>query len=194
MPNTLFQLVLLATLTILGISISRADVVHKCKNAEGKMLYQKTPCTENAQEVSSWTPKTAVKPQKSEPGKKPQEIIVIKQASNGHYFLEAEVNSHAITFIVDTGATTVVLPGAVARAASLFCNEQMVASTANGLTKGCTTIITELKLGKGSLVLKNVHAAIAPNLSQPLLGMNVLQAFDIQQKNGEMEISERKAK
>jgi predicted aspartyl protease len=88
----------------------------------------------------------------------------------------------------------VVLPRAVARAASLFCDEQMVASTANGLAKGCTTIITELKLGKGSLVLKNVHAAIAPNLSQPLLGMNVLQAFDIQQKDGEMEISEREAK
>jgi clan AA aspartic protease (TIGR02281 family) len=194
MPNTLFHLLLIATLTALGISISSADAVHKCKNAEGKMLYQKTPCTENVQEVSSWTPKTAVKPQKSEPGEKTQEIIVIKQASNGHYFLEAEINSHAVTFIVDTGATTVVLPRAVARAASLFCDEEMVASTANGLAKGCTTIITELKLGKGSLVLKNVHAAIAPNLSQPLLGMNVLQAFDIQQKGGEMEISEREAK
>lgn len=194
MCRILPQLLSVATLIALSVSFSGADTVHKCKNAQGKMIYQKTPCTENVQEVSSWTPKNTVKPPESEPKKKTNEVIVIKQASNGHYFLEAEVNSHAITFVVDTGATTVVLPRSVANAASLFCDEDMVASTANGLAKGCTTIITELKLGRGNLVLKNVHAAIAPKLDMPLLGMNVLQGFDIQQKDGQMEISERKAK
>jgi predicted aspartyl protease len=33
---------------------------------------------------------------------------------------------------------------------------------------------------------------IAPNLSQPLLGMNVLQQLRIEQNDGEMRISVRK--
>lgn len=158
------------------------------------MLYQKTPCKENAQEVSSWTPKNTVKPPESEPRKKTNEIIVIKQASNGHYYLEAEVNSHAITFVVDTGASSVALPLSVKKTASLICNEDMVVKTANGVSSGCTTIISELKLGRGSLVLKNVQASIMPKLDQPLLGMSILQNFDIQQKDGVLEISERKDK
>ena len=62
MCKTIYQLLSAATLIALSISPGSADTVHKCKNAQGKMLYQKTPCTENVQEVSSWTPKNTVKP------------------------------------------------------------------------------------------------------------------------------------
>lgn len=188
------RLLPIAMLIVLSINLSNAETIHKCKNAQGKFVYQKTPCTENVQEVTSWTPKTKVKTTDPEPAKKTKEVIVIKQGPGGQYYLEAEVNSHAITFLIDTGANSVALPRAVAATASLFCNEQMIAKTANGLTRGCTTTITELKLGKGNLVLKNVDAHIAPNLDQPLLGMSILQNFDIQQKDGVMEISERGAK
>lgn len=184
------KLLVVVTIIVLSINLANAETVHKCKNAQGKFVYQKTPCTENA-EVTSWTPKTAIKTADPEPVKKTNEIIVIKQGPGGHYFLEAEVNSHAITFLIDTGASSVALPRVVANTASLFCDQQMIAQTANGLTRGCTTKITELKLGKGSLVLKNVDAHIAPNLDMPLLGMSILQNFDIKQKDGVMEISER---
>jgi hypothetical protein len=33
-----------------------------------------------------------------------------------------------------------------------------------------------------------------PNLNQPLLGMNVLQNFNIEQKNSEMQLSDQKDK
>lgn len=194
MCKTIYQLLSAATLIVLSINLSNAETVHKCKNAQGKMLYQKTPCTENVQEVSSWTPKNTVKSPEPKSEKKTNEVIVIRQASNGHYFLEAEVNSHGITFVVDTGATTVALPRSVAKAASLWCDESMVVKTANGVSSGCTTTISELKLGRGSLVLKNVQASIMPKLDRPLLGMSILQNFDIQQKDGVMEISERKDK
>jgi clan AA aspartic protease (TIGR02281 family) len=195
MRKTTIQLLSIVTLVIFGTGVSSAEMVYKCKNAQGKMLYQKTPCAENAQAVNSWTPKTKVKlPDKEEPTKKVNEIIVIPQGAGGHYFLDAEVNSHSLTFIVDTGATTVALPRAVAASASLFCNEKALLETGNGRTGGCTTIITELKLGKGNLVLKNVPAVIMPNLNQPLLGMNVLQHFNIEQKNNEMQLSAQNAK
>ena len=183
-----------AVFAILSVSISSADTINKCKNAQGKMLYQKTPCADNALAVNSWTPKAQVKSPEQEPAKKINEIIVIRQASNGSYFLEGEVNSHGLTFVIDTGASVVSLPRAFASSASMFCDNKVILETANGQSGGCTTIITELKLGRGNLVLKNVRALIVPNLSQPLLGMNVLQNFNIEQKNGEMQISDQKPK
>jgi clan AA aspartic protease (TIGR02281 family) len=194
MCKIILQLLSIAVFITLSINVSSADMVYKCKNAQGKMLYQKTPCAENAQAVNSWTPKTKVKLPEQEPTKKVNEIIVIPQGPGGHYFLDAEVNSHSLTFVVDTGATMVALPRAVAASASLFCNEKALMDTGNGRTGGCTTTITELKLGKGSLVLKNVQAVIMPNLNQPLLGMNVLQNFNIEQKNSEMQLSDQKDK
>ncbi len=38
---------------------------------------------------------------------------------------------------------------------------------------------------------KNVEVLIHPNLDIPLLGMSVLQKFNIEQRNGEMHLSER---
>lgn len=193
MRNHIIRLLSIVALSTLTMSVSHAAKVYKCKNAQGKMLYQKTPCTDTS-EVTSWIPKTEVKAPEPEPIKKTNEIIVIKQGPGGHYFLEGEVNTHGLTFVIDTGATTVTLPRAIAKTASLVCNDKVMMQTANGLSQGCTTTITELKLGKGNLVLKNVTAVISPKLSQPLLGMNVLQNFNIEQKDKEMQISERDAK
>jgi len=167
-------------------------MVYKCKNEQGKLLYQKTPCVEEKQAVSSWTPKTKVKLPEPELVKKITKALVLKQGQGGHYFLDAEVNSHALTFVVDTGATMVSLPQSFAGTASMFCNDKGQIETANGRANVCTTTITELKLG--NFVFKNVTALLVPNLSQPLLGMNVLQSFNIEQKNDEMKLSQPDAK
>jgi aspartyl protease family protein len=192
MRKHIFKLVSLATLSLLSISICSAGMVYKCKNAQGKLLYQKTPCTEEAQAVSSWTPNTKVTAPSPKDPKKTTAPVVIKQGEGGHYFLSAEVNSHALTFVVDTGATIVSLPTAFAKSATLFCNDKGLIDTANGPAKVCTTTITELKLG--NFVLSNVNALIVPNLSQPLLGMNVLNLFNIEQKDNEMKLSEHEVK
>ncbi|MDD1611274.1 MAG: retroviral-like aspartic protease family protein [Methylococcaceae bacterium] len=184
------SLLSIAVFTLLTTNVSNAAMVYKCKNAQGKLLYQKTPCTEEA--VSSWTPNTKVKLPIKEPKKKNTEVLVIPQGQGGHYFLNGEVNSHGLTFVVDTGATIVSLPRAFAASASLFCNDKAVIETANGQSNVCTSTITELKLG--NFVFKNVTALIVPNLAQPLLGMNVLQGFNIEQKNEEMRLSEQDAK
>jgi clan AA aspartic protease (TIGR02281 family) len=193
MCKTGFWQLMIVALSVLGFGVSAAPMIYKCKDAQGKLLYQKTACTENAKELVAWTPKTDVKPVTQEAPKK-HETMVIKQGAGGHYFLEGEVNSHSVTFVVDTGATVVALPRAIANGASLFCNEKVLMSTANGGTGGCSTTITELRLGKGNLVLKNVSAVIMPNLNEPLLGMNVLGQFNIEQKDREMLLSEHEKK
>jgi clan AA aspartic protease (TIGR02281 family) len=61
--------------------------------------------------------------------------------------------------------------------------------TANGTTDACSTTIE--KLNFGPFEIKDVMAVIAPNLTQPLLGMNVLQQLKIAQDKGEMRLSTR---
>lgn len=179
---------------LLGVSMSiHAEAVHKCKSAQGKMQYQKTPCAESMQEISTWTPKNdALKLSGDNTKKEKARPIVLKKGQGGHYFINADVNSHSIMFLVDTGATTVSLPKSVAMGANMFCNEKVLMRTAAGNTSGCTAVITELRLG--DFTFKNVTAAIVPKLKQPLLGMNVLNHFDIEQKDGEMRLLERESK
>ena len=153
MCKTGFWRLVTVALSVSSLSASAAPMVYKCKDEQGKLLYQKIACTEKAQEVNAWTPKTEVK-QVVQEAKKKQEIMVLKQGTGGHYFLEAEINSHSVTFVVDTGATMVALPRSVANTASLFCNDKIMMGTANGNVGGCTATITELRLGKGNLLLK----------------------------------------
>jgi clan AA aspartic protease (TIGR02281 family) len=61
--------------------------------------------------------------------------------------------------------------------------------TANGSIEGCKTTIQ--KLNFGPFFINDVIAVIAPNLTQPLLGMNVLQQLKIEQEQGEMRLSMR---
>lgn len=183
---------LTAIITVLSMGVCNADTVYKCKNEHGKLLYQKTPCAEAKQVVSSWTSKTHLSTPNQPAEKKPAEPLVLKSGQGGHYFLDAEVNSHSLTFVVDTGATMVSLPRAFAKSASMFCNDKGLIETANGRAEVCTTTITEMKLG--NFTLSNVNAMIVPNLSQPLLGMNVLGLFNIEQKNNEMKLSDKETK
>lgn len=187
MRKTSLRLLSIVIFATLSMSVSGAAMVYKCKNAQGKLLYQKTPCTVEA--VSSWTPKTDVNTPKQEPVKKTPEVLVIKQGEGGHYFLAGEVNGHPLTFVVDTGASIVALPRTFANSVSLSCTDNVKMDTANGISDGCMTTIKELKVG--DFVLNNVMALIIDKLTQPLLGMNALQNFNYEQKNGEMRLSEQ---
>jgi clan AA aspartic protease (TIGR02281 family) len=156
-----------------------ADKIYKCKNTEGNLIYGSSPCAENVETINTWTVTNKIK--------QPEELV-IRQNDFGQYISEGAVNEQAVTFIVDTGASKVSLPASVAQAAQINCQDQVLIHTANGSTQACSITIPKFKFG--SFVLHNVLAIIAPNLSQPLLGMNVLQQFKIAQEQGEMHISD----
>jgi clan AA aspartic protease (TIGR02281 family) len=162
-------------------------VVHKCKDPQGEMIYQASPCARTDVTVSSWTSQTQVIEQTE--GGEPQNnrALVLKQQGNGHYFVDGVINGKPLNFVVDTGASVVSIPRATAYAASMSCKDQVLMQTANGASSVCTSVIARLKVGP--FLLKDVSAMIVPNLSQPLLGMNVLQRFRIEQDNGEMRLS-----
>lgn len=157
-----------------------AASVYKCKNQQGELIYQESPCKQDVQAISAWG---AAEMQQLDG------MLVLKQRGNGHYFLEATVNDKVLTFLVDTGATGVALPMSFALSAKINCRNKVYLNTANGVSEACTTIIPKLSIGP--FILTDVPAVISKKLSQPLLGMNVLQKFKVEQNDGEMRISTR---
>ena len=69
MPKNIMQLLSLTALTTLSLSVC-GDTIYKCKNQQGNLLYQKSPCKENVQTISSWTAAAKVKPPADESEKK----------------------------------------------------------------------------------------------------------------------------
>ncbi len=188
--QTIFQLLPVCLLVTSSMNAFGDDNIHKCKNQQGNLIYQKSPCAGNAQTVSSWTQTFKGEPEPADPEplkESPKVELILKQRSSGHYFVDGEINGKQITFVIDTGASVVSLPSFVAEAADIDCKNDMLMDTANGTVNACTAVIPEFRFGH--FQLKDVDAIIAPNLSQPLLGMNILQHFKVAQESGQMRIS-----
>ena len=105
--------------------------------------------------------------------------IEIPRSPDGHYRLALEVNGARIDFIVDTGASEVVLSQADARRAGFDPDSLPYygrAFTANGEVRTAPVRLDEMRLG--SMVDRDIPASVnGGELDQSLLGMNYLQRF-----------------
>jgi aspartyl protease family protein len=162
------------------------DQIYKCKNSEGRLLYQKTPCAANVETLSSWSQTYQAPPPETDE-EKPAPPLSLKQHASGHYFVDGAINGKPLVFVIDTGASNVSLPSAAASEAGLTCERAVPMDTANGRVEACSVMISELRFGH--FVIKDVQSTIMPNLSKPLLGMNILRHFKIAQDKGEMQIT-----
>ncbi|RPF70778.1 retropepsin-like aspartic protease family protein [Aurantiacibacter spongiae] len=100
----------------------------------------------------------------------------IPLSRDGHYWLEAEVNGHRTSFLVDTGATLTAVSDRTAAAAGLEARESGLPirlQTANGAVAAKMTNIDELRFG--NVAARGLDAVIAPGLGDTnVLGMNLL--------------------
>jgi clan AA aspartic protease (TIGR02281 family) len=166
-----------------------AGTIFKCKNAAGVMLYQEKACEKEVTSVSSWaSTATTVEVDADTPGAESKPLI-LGQGQGGHYYIDGSVNDNYLNFVIDTGATLVALPTSVSTAAGLKCKQVIMLRTANGDAQGCLTTINRLKIG--NFTLRYVDAVVQPNLGKPLLGMNVLKQFRVEQDNGQMRLSKK---
>jgi clan AA aspartic protease (TIGR02281 family) len=166
-----------------------AGTIYKCKNSAGVLLYQEKPCEKEVEAVSSWASASTSTVETDAGTPSENQVLTIGQGNGGHYYIDGAVNDSYLNFVIDTGATVVALPLAVAANAGLKCKKQALMSTGNGVTQGCTVTIQKLKFGH--FTLRYVDAVVMPNLSQPLLGMNVLKQFRVEQDNGQMRLSRK---
>lgn len=115
--------------------------------------------------------------------------ITLVQNRQGHYVLDGLINEQQVTFMLDTGATSTVVPQHIAEQIGLTRGYASQVSTANGVISVYSTQIKSLSLG--ALTLYDLSAQINPYMDDDtvLLGMNVLRQFKLVQQGNELTIS-----
>ena len=115
-------------------------------------------------------------------------FIEVRLLSNGqgHFVADGAINGRVVHFMLDTGATDVAIPEALARDLDLDRGPPVQLSTANGRTEGYRTRLNSLQLG--DIHLRDVRALVVPGLDGQavLLGMSALRQLEFTQRGGTM--------
>lgn len=103
--------------------------------------------------------------------------VVLERAADSHFYADAEVNGEDVRFLVDSGASDVVLTLDDAETAGIDTRDDAFvgrAATANGETRFMPVRIERLRIGK--LEARGVRAAvIEEGLGVSLLGQSFLE-------------------
>ncbi len=105
--------------------------------------------------------------------------LTFRANKQGHVYLEAVVNGSPVRFVVDTGATLVVLTPADAAAAGIGSNDltfRATMSTANGTARAAPVKLRELRVGQ--FAADDVPAVVMDHLTTSLLGQSFLRRLD----------------
>ena len=111
--------------------------------------------------------------------------VVLNRNQQGHYRVIGAINGVAVTMLVDTGATTVALPQALAVQLGLPVGQSIIGSSANGYTLGYQTRLQNVQVG--DISVQNLRAVVLPNMhGDVLLGMNFLRELSFTQQGGSL--------
>jgi len=101
----------------------------------------------------------------------------LERAPDGHFYANAQVNGATIRFMVDTGASVVMLtPGDAQRAGIAVPTERALAAGVGGTVAVAPVMIDRLAIG--AIEARSIQAAVADQLPVSLLGQNFLARFD----------------
>lgn len=116
--------------------------------------------------------------------------VVLERNAYGHYVASGRINGHAVVFMLDTGATDVVLPENVAETLDLKRGFPTEVETANGTVTAYTTTLKRVTLGP--IQLNDVHASINPHMDgdDVLLGMSFLKHLHLTQAGTQLTLSQ----
>ena len=86
--------------------------------------------------------------------------LVLQRNRMGHYVANGSINSQPVIFMLDTGATDVSIPEAIARKLNLKSGPTAIYQTANGKVAVQITRLDNISLG--DITLTNIRATINP--------------------------------
>jgi clan AA aspartic protease (TIGR02281 family) len=154
------------------------ETLYKCADSDGKVSYQSSACVaskEVSQKPLKYTAQDAMVGVND-----PTASVTVYPQSNGAYYTMASINGYPTQIMIDTGASTVAIPVALANRMGLKCGAIVVTNGSAGDSTGCWTRIDTLKIG--AITLTHVDAILLPNLtSGPLLGQTALKRLKVEQ-------------
>ena len=108
--------------------------------------------------------------------------VILEPNRQHHYILNGLINGHSVVFLLDTGATDVVIPQHMAQKLQLKVGRKQYASTANGTISVYSTQLNSIDIG--GIVLTNIRASINPAMKEEviLLGMSALREIEFAQR------------
>jgi aspartyl protease family protein len=114
--------------------------------------------------------------------------VILERNRHHHYVSAGSINTQAVTFLLDTGATDVVIPEGLAKQLALSYGPRQQASTANGIIDVYQTLLKQLTIG--TITLYNVDASINPSMQgkQILLGMSALKNIEFTQRGEQLTL------
>ena len=105
--------------------------------------------------------------------------VAIPRARDGHYYLTLQINGAPVSFVVDTGASDIVLSARDAARAGLRAQDLVFngrASTANGVVQTARVVLDSVTLG--DVTERGVPAIVNGGaLDTSLLGMSYLERW-----------------
>ena len=106
--------------------------------------------------------------------------ITVPRALDGHYYLTLQITDEPVRFVIDTGATDMVLPLADARRTGVAVNERDFygeARTANGIVRVAPVVLERVAIGP--IVDTRLRATVNEgDMDTSLLGMRYLERFE----------------
>lgn len=118
--------------------------------------------------------------------------IVLSADTDGHFVTQGTINSRAVQFLVDTGATTIGIGITDAERLRLDykSGEPVQVGTANGLARGWRIRLGSVRVN--DVEVREVDAVVTPNaMPFVLLGNSYLARFQMTRNNDQMVLEKR---
>lgn len=117
--------------------------------------------------------------------------VSLKRNRQGHYMVTGQINGRPTEFLLDTGATDVVIPAELAASLGLKQGRPGTAMTANGAVTVYETTIDALSIA--DIHLYNVRASINPGMRGRgvLLGMSALGRLEFLQQSDSLTLRQK---
>ena len=109
--------------------------------------------------------------------------VQLKRNRDGHYLARGHINDQPVTFLLDTGATGVIIPAHIAKQLNLARGHPGRAITANGTITIYKTRLPQI--GLGAIKMYDIAAHINPHMQadEILLGMSFLKKLELVQRD-----------
>ncbi|KAB2318283.1 TIGR02281 family clan AA aspartic protease [Betaproteobacteria bacterium SCN1] len=121
-----------------------------------------------------------------------RQSVSLTADGRGHFTAAGSVNGYPVTFLVDTGATSVAINAAEARRLGVDykAGQAVGVQTAAGLVKAWRVTLNTVKVG-GISVNQVEGLVVETGLSIPLLGMSFLNRMEMKRDGQTMTLTQR---